>query len=71
VPNESLYNHFPKIYDTYLKFIKSVMQRTVRSGQNRHKYSVYVMGCQRYAFAFSVNSGHYPFTEVLTVSDGT
>jgi hypothetical protein len=28
------------------------------------------MGCQRYAFACSVNSGHWPFTAVLTVSDG-
>jgi len=46
------------------------MQRTVRAGQNTHIYSVYVMGCQRYALACSVNSGHWPFTEVLTVSDG-
>lgn len=46
------------------------MQRAIRAGQNRHKCSEYVMGCQRYAFACSVNSGHWPFTEVLTVSDG-
>jgi hypothetical protein len=67
VPNETFYNTFPKAYYDYLKFIKRVMQRTVRAGQNRHKYSVYVMGCQRYAFACSINSGHCPFTEVLTV----